>query len=1063
MRKIPAFSVLLLMAAVSVLGLFSLPMLNIQYAPQVRTNTIRVTWTWNDVSARLMEAEVTSKLEGMLSSVSGVTSISSSSDKGKGSINLTFRKKTDMAVARFEIATRIRNLYPSLPEGVTYPSLSLNTRGTGGERAAISYVIKSPLPSDKIRKHVNDKLIGPLSSLDGVERVVLWGATPFELVINFDSDKAQAEGISASEIAAAISDAQRDNNIGFIKNKEGLVSVKVREVIPHDLGSIPVKSVGNRIVHLGDIASWQLKESEPDSYYRINGLNIIQLATYAGAGTNLLKVTKSIRKTMEGLKKSLPPEISFSVSYDSSQYITRELNKIYFRTLLCILILLVFIFLMNRSLRYLLLMFFILMVNILIAIAFYNISGLDIHIYTLAGITVSLGIIIDTSIVMADHYSYYHDRKVMQALFAATATTIAAISVIALLPEQEKLNLGDFCKVIVINLFVALFTAWLFIPSLLDRFPLKKTGYSLSIPRRKRVIRWNILYERYIHWGLGHRWVYVLFLVVSFGIPLCALPDKIGENKKNEDLNFLQRSYNSIMAWKPYADNRKKIDGLLGSSFALFQKAVDRSDFYREPGRKTLYISAGMPEGCSVAQLNDVVKSMENYLAGFDQIELFATEITSYDNARITITFKPEWENTSFPDQLKAEATSIAMNFGGANWRVWGVNDSYFNNNVVSDFKDNVITLRGYNYDELNRYAETLINQLSQNKRVQSPEIVTRNGRNARNEYNISYDFARMASLGISPSSYYSKLYSILYDTYPGNIEIGGDQVRIRLRSTDADRFDLWHIENEQLHVDSLSFVKLSQVGSIAKRHTDFPIEKTGQTYVLSIGYDFLGSYQLARNTADAIVSHMNSEILPIGYKAEARGSGWRQSSKAGHAGLILIAIAIIFVMCSMIFESLRLPFSVIFMIPVAFVGVFLVFGLTDFIFDQGGFASFVTLTGLVVNAGIYLINQWQTEKKRNWARWNSPSGNIRCYVKSFNHKINAIILTIISTVLGIIPFLFEGPKEVFWFAFAAGTISGLIFSIFALIFIFPIFALDNQRALDTIFVCNEGSKQQHI
>ena len=62
----------------------------------------------------------------------------------------------------------------------------------------------------------------------------------------------------------------------------------------------------------------------------------------------------------------------------------------------------------------------------------------------------------------------------------------------------------------------------------------------------------------------------------------------------------------------------------------------------------------------------------------------------------------------------------------------------------------------------------------------------------------------------------------------------------------------------------------------------------------------------------------------------------------------------------------------------------------------------------------------------------------LQLYIKAFNNKIVPISLTVVSTVLGLIPFLMDGPNEVFWFAFAVGTISGLLFSLIALVFVMP-------------------------
>lgn len=149
------------------------------------------------------------------------------------------------------------------------------------------------------------------------------------------------------------------------------------------------------------------------------------------------------------------------------------------------------------------------------------------------------------------------------------------------------------------------------------------------------------------------------------------------------------------------------------------------------------------------------------------------------------------------------------------------------------------------------------------------------------------------------------------------------------------------------------------------------------------------------------------------------------------YAGLILLVILIIFTLCAIHFNSLRYPFAIIFLIPVSFIGLFLAFGLSDFTFDKGGFAAFVMLCGITVNAGIYLVSSWLRDGAHK---------SVRAYVRAFDRKIWPISLTIISTILGLVPFLFDGPSEVFWFAFAVGTISGLLFSVIALLLFLPAF-----------------------
>ena len=96
-----------------------------------------------------------------------------------------------------------------------------------------------------------------------------------------------------------------------------------------------------------------------------------------------------------------------------------------------------------------------------------------------------------------------------------------------------------------------------------------------------------------------------------------------------------------------------------------------------------------------------------------------------------------------------------------------------------------------------------------------------------------------------------------------------------------------------------------------------------------------------------------------------------------------------------------------------------------------------VLLSGLVVNAGIYIINEYNNQVAACKAQ---ALPRVNLYVKAYNHKIIPVFLTTLSTVLGLVPFLIDGQEEAFWFSFAIGTSGGLLFSILALIFVMPIF-----------------------
>ena len=1037
-NRIPPFSVVLIMVALSLIGVASMQRLNIQYTPTVEDRTLTVSFSYPNASAETVETEATSKLEGVLSGLDHVSGVSSTSSKGGGSIQVSFNKGTDMDAARFEAASSVRNIRSSLPKEVTYPTIS---RGSGESVSRVSYLVKGDIPSREISRYLNEHVLSPLAAVPGVDKVEIGGGVPFHWVITFDATKAASAGITADEIASAFRSYYGSEIVGMARTGDGMMSVRLEEESGPDFGAVPVKNVGGEIIHLRDIATWRYEESLPTYYYRVNGLNTITMTAEIASSANLLTTAAAVRAKMDELRRGFPGEITASVAYDSSEYVQGELNRIYLRTGLCVLILLLFVFIIYRSWRYMLIILSTLAVNILTALAIYSFAGLQIHIYTLAGITVSLGIIIDTSIVMIDHYSRYRDRKVFPAILSAVATTVGALLMVLLLPESEKANLVDFIWVIVINLCLSLLISYLFIPSLMEYIPVKVEDRSGSVRRKRRTVRRNRMYSRYIGWGVRHRWVYIVLFIAAFGLPFCALPKPLSEKEK-ATASRARKALDKFVTWKPYESNRVKIDKYTGSSFALFYGALDRFNFYRQPQKKQLYIRAGMLEGCTVNQLNEVVKAMENYLSKFDEISVFTTRISSYNNAYINVEFKPEYENTAFPATLKSEVTRMAINFGGANWSVWGIDDNSFSNNIVSSYKSDGIILRGYNYQRLHDYASMMVEYVSGNRRVQEPEIWG-GGRYGRpsSEFVLDYDFGRMTMADVNPYSYYGTLSSLLYEEVIGKADHDGELSDVVLRSSDLDAYDLWHVVNSPVEIGE-SKVTLSGLGSIDKRRTGLEIQKENQSYTLEVRYDFIGSYELSRRLRTQVVDHFNNEILPVGFKAEDPSGGWFYGNKERYAWLIFLIIAVIYVMLAMTFESFRYPLPVIFMIPISFIGLFLVFGLTDFAFDQGGFAAFVMLCGIVVNAGIYLVTTYQALRPFDNLRDLQGPETLRLYIKAFSRKITPISLTIVSTILGLLPFLSDGPEEVFWFDFAIGTIAGMAFSVIAIIFVLPVFCI---------------------
>ena len=1004
MNRLPAFSVILVFAVLTIVGAGMVPLLNLQYSPSQKEGELSVSYAWNGAPAKLVESEVTSRLEGLIVSVSGVKSIESTSYKDWGRINVTLKDKNQIEQIRFEIATLLRQTYNKLPDGVSYPSISVATVGSNVE-PILTYTINSELPTQQIEQYAQEYIVKELSLVEGISSVELSGATPFYQRLEFDPQQMRALGVSIGELVAAVRGFVSDYNLVGSVDQTGILLTN--NFSSDELASIPVKSSNGKIIRVGDVCSVEYKESLPTRYYRLNGLNTINIAVYPQKGANTVAACTAVKERMGQLEEDFPDNFSALAVSDISIDIQQEINKIIRRTVLSLAILLLFVFVVSRSLKYLLVIAGALLANILIAFIFYVLFGIEIHIYTMAGITTSFGIVIDTSIIMVAHYSYWRNRKVFLAILAALLTSIGSLMVIFLLPEEQQLVLRDFASVIMINLSVSLLIALLLIPALVEKFDVRERQGGSTFRGRRRIARLSRFYGRYITFARRWRWALLVLLVAGFA----------------------------------------------GSLY--YFKENSKGNFYRSLERPNLYIKASLPQGCTIHQLNEIVLYMENYLSQFDEIEMFRTSITSASSATIVVTFRKDVEDSGFPLMLKDEVISKATDYGGANWSVYGIDEHGFSNNVNATSVGNRIIVTGYSFDKVYGYCQNLAESLEQNRRVRDVQILTSTswGANRQSEYFIDYNREAMAIHNVSASDAYSALQEQLYAQNAGTYYKDGVRTDIAVQSKGKEIFDVWNLQNEYVQVGGEG-IKFSQLGSISKRDSGMEIYKKDQEYQMAVAFGYLGQMTQADRLIEKEIERMNTSVLPVGFKAKQYTWNYRAFDDPNNIWMLLLVIAIIYFMCSVLFESLLLPLVIIFLIPLSFIGVFLVFGLTGWSFDQGGYASLIMLSGLVVNAGIYILHQYRGMRAEDGASGvaNVDKGDaagtlaaaigkkspLQLYIRAFNNKIIPISLTVVSTVLGLIPFLMDGPNEVFWFAFAVGTMSGLLFSILALVFVMP-------------------------
>ena len=213
-HRFSSFTIIVIFVVLILSGIPLVYLINIEINPNAKSSSLSISFSWSGTEPRIIEKQVTSKLEALIARVQGVKNINSTSGNGSGNIYITLDKQANTDAVRFEISTLIRQVWPELPAGVGYPQLTMNRPNQDNERPLLSYTLNSLANPHLVQKFADDNIKPALSQIPGIYKIEIYGAAPMEWVIEYDVEKLKAHGISQQEIKQAV-------NTGLEKGKPG--------------------------------------------------------------------------------------------------------------------------------------------------------------------------------------------------------------------------------------------------------------------------------------------------------------------------------------------------------------------------------------------------------------------------------------------------------------------------------------------------------------------------------------------------------------------------------------------------------------------------------------------------------------------------------------------------------------------------------------------------------------------------------------------------------------------------------------------------------------------------
>jgi hydrophobe/amphiphile efflux-1 (HAE1) family protein len=521
----------MLMAAMIIFGFLAMRKMGVSQLPDVDFPVVNIQVNYEGAAPEVMELDVIDPIESAVLSVEGVKSINSSARLGSANIVVEFNLEKNIDVAVSEVEARINQANRFLPQEIDPPIIS---KINPDDRPILWLSVSSDKMSAKeLMRFVRDNLKDKFQTVSGVADVFLGGYVEPNLrvwVSNKDLNKFQ---LTVTDVIGAIQSEHKESPSGFTEDliKERNVRTLGEALTVEEFEKLPIIKRGGAPnyapVDLGQVVKVEEGLADVRRISRVQGKTAVGLGIRKQRGSNAVDVAKGVKAKMEQIKKSLPPGMDLGVNFDSTHFIEEAVGELSFTMILSAILTAVVCWLFLGSFAATINVVLAIPTSILGAFVILKYMNFTLNTFTLLGLSLSIGIVVDDAIMVLENIYRHHEKgknRVQASLdganeitFAALAATVAIIAIflpVALMEGVIGKYFFQFGVTISVAVALSYVEALTLTPMRTSQFMEESTHQSkLGKMVDKFFHSLMSIYEKVLLWTLSRR---ILVVVVSF-------------------------------------------------------------------------------------------------------------------------------------------------------------------------------------------------------------------------------------------------------------------------------------------------------------------------------------------------------------------------------------------------------------------------------------------------------------------------------------------------------------------------------------------------------------------